>query len=228
MKKLIILNHKMNLEYDEVYSYMDRLNKIETNHNIVVLPSNLYLESFMNHCTWGVGAQNVFYAIDGNYTGEISTLQLKSLGVEYAMIGHYERKKYFHEKNLQIHKKLEACLDANIMPILCFGETGKKEDIIAALEELLEGITNIDFIIFAYEPLKVTEKEDIKRIEEQISMIYDYLREKYHSIPNIVYGGGIDRENISSLLQLEKLNGILIGKLSSNIEKIEKIIKTLD
>lgn len=228
MGKLIILNHKMNLEYMDVYPYINKLNELDTNHNIIVCPSNIYLDLFMNHCDWGVGAQNVSDKVEGNYTGEVSTLQLKSLGVEYSMIGHYERKKYFHETNQEIHQKLNACLDANISPILCFGETGKYEDIILALEELLEGISNIDFIIFAYEPLKNTHLEDVLQVEEQIRMIYNYLYEKYHSIPNIVYGGGISSKNIKELLEVEKLNGVLIGKVSANSQKVEKIMKAID
>lgn len=228
MKKLIILNHKMNLEYDEVYTYIDKLNKIESTNNIIVCPSNIYLESFLNHCTWGVGSQNVSASLNGNYTGEVSTLQLKSLGIEYSLIGHYERKKYFHETNQEIREKLNACLDANIMPILCFGETGKEADILKSLEELLEGITNIDFIIFAYEPLKVANQEDVSEIKEKVHTIYQYLYERYHSVPNIVYGGGINQKNINEALQIKELNGILIGKLSANIEKIEKVIKRID
>lgn len=228
MEKLIILNHKMNLEYDEVVPYITRLNQIETKQNMIVLPSNLYLESFMNHCTWGVGAQNVHAKESGNYTGEVSVLQLKSMGVEYVMIGHYERKKYFHETNQQIREKLNACIDANLIPILCFGETGNLDDVRKALDELLKGIDNIQFIVFAYEPLKVANPDDLEQIEMQIEAIYQYLYEKYHSIPNIVYGGGIRSQNVHQLFQIEKLNGILIGKISANIEKIEKIVKSID
>ena len=73
MSKLIILNHKMSLDYDEIYPYIEGINKIETNHNLVVCPSNIYLTEFINHCTWGVGSQNVHSALESNYTGEIST-----------------------------------------------------------------------------------------------------------------------------------------------------------
>ena len=224
MKKLIILNHKMNLEYDEVFPYIDKINKIETDNNLIVCPSNIYLTEFLNHCIWGVGSQNVSQYVSGNYTAEISTLQLKSIGVEYSIIGHYERKKYFHETDQEIHQKLIACLESNIMPILCFGETGNQEDITKSLDLLLKNIDNIDFIIFAYEPLKIKDNEDIQKIHEDIEYIYDYLWQKYHSKPNIVYGGGIDKKDIKELLQFEKLNGLLIGKISSDISKIEKII----
>ncbi len=87
MKKTIILNHKMSLEYDEVPIYIDKLNKIDTDNDIVVVPSSLYLESFINHCSWGVGVQNIYYESFGDYTGEISPMQVKSLGIEHAIVG---------------------------------------------------------------------------------------------------------------------------------------------
>ena len=228
MKKLIVLNHKMNLEYDEVIPYINTLNQINTANNLIICPSNIYLTDFINHSTWGIASQNVCEKLEGNYTGEVSTLQLKSIGVEYSIVGHYERKKHYHETNEIINQKLIACLDSNISPILCFGENGNPNDAIDALEELLKDITNIDFIIFAYEPLKVSKEEDIEDIKEQIKIIYDYLYDKYNSKPNIIYGGGIAEKNINSLLDSNEINGIMIGKISSKIEKIEKIIKSIN
>ena len=228
MKKLIILNHKMNLDYDEVFPYINKLNQIETNNDIIVCPSNIYLTDFINHCSWGVGSQNVHYKENGNYTGEISTTQLKSLGIEYSIIGHYERRKYFKEDNKIISKKLNACLDANIIPILCFGETGNPEEAIKELKELLNKIERIDFIIFAYEPLKVDSNLSLSQIKENITEIYNYLYDLYETKPTIIYGGGVERKEINELLNIDNLNGLLIGKISSNIEKTEKIIKEID
>lgn len=224
MSKFIILNHKMNLEYEEVYPYINELNQLETKNNIIVCPSSLYLEDFINHCHWGVGAQNVHDKENGNYTGEISTLQLKSMGIEYSIIGHYERKKYFHETAKDVQKKLISCLESNISPILCFGETGEDKDILKDLDTLLEDVSNIDFIIFAYEPLKVKENLEVPEIQEQVEMIYHHLQDKYHSKPNIIYGGGVEQKDINDLLDNDFINGLLIGKISANIEKITKII----
>lgn len=227
MKKLIVLNHKMNLEYDEVFPYIDKINKINTDNNLVVCPSNIYLSEFINYCNWGVGAQNVFHKENGSYTGEVSVLQLKSLGVEYSIIGHYERKKYFKETNELINKKLLACLEANIIPILCFGESGNLDDALSDLKELLHGVQNIDFIVFAYEPLMVDSNLSLDRIETDISCIYDYLNDLYESRPNIIYGGGVTKKDINKLFVLDKLNGLLIGKTSSDILKIEKVINDI-
>ena len=225
MKKMIILNHKMSLEYDEVPIYIDKLNKMDTESDIVVVPSSLYLESFINHCSWGVGVQNIYYESFGDYTGEISPMQVKSLGIEYAIVGHYERKKFFNEDHNIIKKKLNACLDSNIIPILCFGECGSEME--HTLDDLLEGINNINFIIFAYEPLEVSNDETIEQIKDDIGTIYDYLYEKYKIRPNIVYGGGVKEENIRNLLEYDKLNGIMIGKSSSDIDKVSNIVSSL-
>ena len=228
MKKLIILNHKMNLEYDEVVPYINTLNQINTENNIIICPSNIYLIDFINYSNWGIASQNVCEKLEGNYTGEVSTLQLKSLGIEYSIIGHYERKKYYHETNEIINKKLIACLESNISPILCFGETGDPYDAIDDLEELLKDIPNIDFIVFAYEPLKVKNQEETDEITEQIKIIYNYLYDKYNTKPNIVYGGGILEKDINTLLEQEEINGIMIGKISSKVERIEKIINGIN
>ena len=227
MEKLIVLNHKMNLEYDEVIPYIERINNIDTNNSIVICPSNIYLSDFVNYCNWGVWAQNIFALEGGNYTGEVSSLQLKSMGVEYSLVGHYERKKYFNENNKIINKKLLACLESNIMPILCFGENGNVEGIKDDLDELLNDVSNIDFIVFAYEPLKVDSDLEIDTIEEHVEIIYDYLYEKFGSRPNIIYGGGVVKKDVLRLFSMEKLNGMLIGSVSSNIDKIEKIIKDI-
>ena len=126
-----------------------------------------------------------------------------------------------------INKKLHACLDSNIVPILCFGENGNVDDIKLSLDALLEGIDNIHFIIFAYEPLKVKE-ESISDIKDKINIIYDYLYDKYKVIPNIVYGGGISSKNINDILKIDKVNGILVGKVSSEIDKIVRIINSIN
>ena len=110
-------------------------------------------------------------------------------------------------------------------PILCFGETGNVEEAISALEEILEATQRIDFIIFAYEPLKVVEKENVDTISEQIKEIYQYLYDKFGVRPNLIYGGGIARKDIKALLAMSELNGIMIGKGSTNISQVKKIIK---
>ena len=118
-------------------------------------------------------------------------------------------------------------MDANLSPILCFGENGDVEEAINSLEEILNGTERIDFIIFAYEPLKVAEQESVSDIKEQVERIYEYLFDKYQVKPTLVYGGGIARKDISELIKTEQLDGIMIGKISSKIEQVKKIMKEI-
>ena len=122
MNKLVVLNHKMSLLYDDLYSYIDRINNIDTDNNVIICPSNIYLEAFLNNCDSPIGAQNMHYSVDEGHTGEVSSNQLKSMGIEYSIIGHYERVREFKESSSIINQKLIGALDSNIIPILCFGE----------------------------------------------------------------------------------------------------------
>ena len=230
MSKILVLNHKMNLLYDDVYNYIKELNEIDTDNDIVVCPSSLYLESFVNYCEWGVGCQNFYFEEDGNYTGEISTNQLKSMGVDYAIIGHYERKKYFKDTIEDDRKRLETCIDANIMPILCFGEEKKNisiDRVIDDLDKILKNISHIDFITFAYEPafsIEDSDIYDIDELKERIKSIYGYLEDKYNVKPRIIYGGNVNLENVKNILQIEELCGIILGTSSTQVSFVKDIV----
>ena len=233
MKKLLVLNHKMGMLYDEVYYYIDRLNNLDTDMDIIVCPSNIYLEAFLNNCDYPVGSQNVHYDVDINNTGEISTTQLKSLGVEYSLVGQYERVSKFHENEMVINEKLLAIVDANIFPILCFGEgidEDYKEVIPKKLEAYLKEVDNIEFITFAYEPeyaVGTGTLPNINKIKEVTEFISGYLERKYHKKPNLLYGGSVDSSNIKGIINIDSINGVVIGGESSNIAEVEKIIKNI-
>ena len=233
MKKTIILNHKMSLLYDDLYSYIDKINNIESENDIIIAPSSIYLEAFMNNCFWLVAAQNMSASTDKNHTGEISTDQLKSLGVEYALIGHYERVTEFNEGPGVINEKLIAALDSNIFPIVCLGESLEedyKEVIPKQLDGYLKNIDNIDFITFAYEPLYAVGTGILpksEKIEEVIKFIKEYLEEKYHKPPKVLYGGSVDSGNINEILNIDILDGVLIGSTSSDIKEVERIFDSI-
>lgn len=233
MNKIVVLNHKMSLLYDDVYPYIERINNLNTDANIIVCPSNMYLEAFVNNCGYPVGAQNVHYSEETNHTGEISTSQLKSLGVEYSIIGHSERVKEFNENKSLVNLKLIGALDANIIPILCFGENideDYKKVIPELLEAYLKDIQNIEFIIFAYEPIYAVGTgtlPSINKIEEVIAFTSKYLQNKYNTKPNILYGGSVTSTNVKDILSINNLNGILVGASSSSIKEVERIIENI-
>ena len=234
MKKLLVLNHKMGMLYDEVYYYIDRLNNINTDMDIIVCPSNIYLEAFLNNSDFPVGCQNVCYETDINNTGEVSTTQLKSLGVEYSLVGHYERVSKFNESEKVVNLKLLSVVDANIFPILCFGE-GIDEDYREALPRKLDAylneVENIEFITFAYEPeyaVATGTLPKVEKIKEVTEFISGYLESKYKKKPNLLYGGSVDSSNIKDIINIDSINGVLIGSNSSNIMEVERIINNID
>ena len=219
--KLIILNHKMNLYYEDVDNYIDKVNQIT--HPLIIAPTSIYLTEFIHKCHHITASQDICYAEDGNHTGKVSWKQIKHLGIMYSLIGHSEK----HDDINKINTKLKVCLENDITPILCFGNNSIDENPIDILEKL--DITFIDKIIFAYEPIFNIGSENISLtyIRKQIDDIYHYLYEKYHREPVIIYGGGINNINIKEIYHIDKLKGILIGGISSNADEITKLIMNI-
>ena len=215
--KIIVLNHKMNLYYEELNTYINRINNIE--YNLIIAPSNIYLLEFINKCKHKISSQDICYIEEGNYTSKVSWHQIKSIGINYSIIGHSEKNEDVFKTNL----KLKACLENNIKPILCFGDN---ENYLTLLDNLIKDIPSIRDIIFAYEPIYNINNNDINitKIKDDINKIYNYILEKYHTKPTLLYGGGINKNNIKEIYNIDKLNGILIGSISSNIGELENIL----
>ena len=220
--KYIILNHKMNLYYEELEKYINEINKI--NKNLIIAPSSIYLLEFIKNTHHQVSSQDICYIDEGNYTGKVSWKQIKHLGIKYSLIGHSEK----HDDITKVNAKLKVCLEHELTPILCFGNTKKEEDITEALNKI--NIKDINKIIFAYEPtFNIGSNHiDIDYIKEQIQKIYKFLKNKYDKDPILIYGGGINEENINEIYNIDILKGILIGSISSDIEKLKKLLLSID
>lgn len=233
MNKLVVFNHKMSLLYEDLYNYIERTNNIETDNDIIICPSNIYLEAFVNNSVWPIGSQNIHYDINYRHTGEVSTNQLKSLGIMYSLIGHYERVRDFNENKIIVNEKLIAALEANIMPILCFGEDiddDYKEVLPKLIDAYLKDVVNIDFIVFAYEPIYALSgtTPSIERIKEVTTYISKYLEDKYKKKPTLIYGGGINSSNIKDIMNIDTLSGVIIGDISSEVNEAVKIINNIE
>ena len=215
--KIIVLNHKMNLYYEELDNYINRVNKLE--NNLIIAPSNIYLLEFINKCKHQISSQDICYIEEGNYTSKVSWHQMKSIGIKYSIIGHSEKFEDINKTNL----KLKTCLDNNIKPILCFGNN---QDPLELIDILTKDIEFIDNIIFAYEPIDNINKENINinEIKQNINKISSHLTYKYHTKPILLYGGGINQNNINDIYNIEELQGILIGSISSNIDELDNIL----
>ncbi len=212
----------MNLYYEELQNYIEELNKI--NKNLIIAPSSIYLLEFIKNTKHKVSSQDICYIDEGNYTGKVSWKQIKHLGIKYSLIGHSEKK----DDIKKINAKVKVCLEHGITPILCIGNAKKEENITNILKQL--EIKDIKKIIFAYEPIFniANKKIDINYIKTEIEKIYNYLKDKYQTEPSIVYGGGINEDNIDEIYHIDLLKGILIGSISSNIKKITKILSKIN
>ena len=212
----------MNLFYEELQNYIEELNKIDK--NLIIAPSSIYLLEFIKNTKHKVSSQDICYIDEGNYTGKVSWKQIKHLGIKYSLIGHSEKK----DDIKKINAKVKVCLEHGITPILCIGNTKKEENITNTLKQLK--IKDIKKIIFAYEPIFniANKKIDINYIKTEIEKIYNYLKNKYQTEPSIVYGGGINEDNIDEIYHIDLLKGILIGSISSDIKKITKILSKIN
>ena len=187
-----------------------------------------------------IGAQNMHFEESGAYTGEVSGKMLKSINVEYVIIGHSERRQYFAETDETVNKKIKAAFKYDLKPIVCVGETleqreaGKANEIITKQTELaLEGLSNeqVENTIIAYEPIwaigtgKTATSEDannsIKEIRNKISEIYG---EETASKVIIQYGGSVKSSNAKELFNMSDIDGGLVGGASLKAEEFSKIV----
>lgn len=222
MKKMIILNHKMNLLYDDVMEYIVNLNNINIDKNIIVCPSYLYLESFINYCNWGIGSQDAFLEISGNYTSKVSLSQLKSLGVEYVILGHKE----VNDSDEIINKKIIASLETNIVPIVCLNDDGKTvEELYESFNKRFANIDNYEFIILAYENLK---EENLTIIESKIKTLKNMIKNNSSKEINVVYGGNVNKNNINEIINNKLIDGVMLGSISSSIKDVEEILNSVN
>lgn len=250
-KTILIANWKMQLlnkQAKEIATGLKNIVKENTNNVEVVLCPSFTALSGLNKIikdsSIKLGAQNVFYHESGAYTGEISPLQLKELGVEYIIVGHSERRQYLKETDADVNLKIKTCLKNNLIPIVCVGETfeerssGKTE--VTLIRQLTNGLKDIKLneqekIIIAYEPVWVigrgqaVEPEEAKRIAQVISkVLLDFFPpEIIKNNITVLYGGSVDASNVNNFIVDNLLSGVLVGGASLNIEKFSAIIKTL-
>ena len=191
-----------------------------------------------------LGSQNVYFEPEGAFTGETSVRMLKDCGVRYVIIGHSERRHIFNENNTLLNKKLHAVLDNGLIPIFCIGETLNdrntgytKTKLKVQLTKGLDGIKDqlMDRIVIAYEPVwaigsGVNAKP--KQVEDTHLQIRELLAELFadeavKQIP-ILYGGSVKPENAKKLIEVEGIDGFLIGGSSLKLELLYKIIEIVN
>ncbi|MEI3392801.1 MAG: triose-phosphate isomerase [Clostridia bacterium] len=244
-KKVIAGNWKMNMLPNEAMEMITKLAPYVKDAESDVILCVPYTDLFYSllaaqETNIKIGAQNMHFEEKGAYTGEISGKMLKSIGVQYVIIGHSERRQYFAETDETVNKKIKAAFLNNLKPIVCVGETleqreaGIQYDIITEqTKKALDGLTEEQAAntIIAYEPIwaigtgKTATKEDAndacRKIREKIAEIYG---QNVAERVIIQYGGSMKPENAKELLEMSDIDGGLIGGASLKAETFEKIV----
>ena len=248
MKNLIVANWKMNPQtYDEaedlVKNIVKEVKKISDVDIVICLPFTWLTDfSHKNKSNIIFGAQNCFYEEKGAYTGEISPLMLKNSGVEYVIIGHSERRKYFAETDEIINKKIKAAINVELEQIFCVGETDEERNnnnqekvVERQIKEGLKDVADILGMVIAYEPVwaigtgKACGVDDAKKMKEFIEKIISeiYGKDVLNSV-RIIYGGSVNSQNSSGYIKEAGYNGLLVGGASLNAEEFVKIVKSAE
>lgn len=189
----------------------------------------------------GVGAQNVHFAEEGAYTGEISAAMLQEIGVDYCIVGHSERRQYFGETDETVNLKLKKLFDTtDIIPILCVGENLEQREAGAAqlvvggqLSAGLAGISaeNAAKLVIAYEPvwaIGTGKTATPEQAEEMCAFIRGVLEGLYgEDVCDqviIQYGGSVKPENATEIMNMDEIDGALVGGASLDAAKFMEII----
>lgn len=187
-----------------------------------------------------LGAQNMHFEENGAFTGEISADMLTEIGVQYCIIGHSERRQYFNETDDTVNKKLHTAFKHNIIPILCVGEVleerdaGKEYDVVkiqmeGALKNLSEDL--VSSLVVAYEPVWAIGTGRTAT-PEQANDMCGYIRKVIEELYGdeisekviIQYGGSVKPNNATELMNMEEIDGALVGGASLSPKDFIEII----
>jgi len=200
----------------------------------------LLVELFKNTAI-KVGAQNVHFAPEGAYTGEVSVAMLEEIGVDYCIVGHSERRQYFGETDETVNQKLHALFASSILPILCVGEVLEERDAGKALEVVENQLTKdladlssekVSALTIAYEPvwaIGTGRNATPEQADEMCGFIRDIIEKLYDEIAAdrvvIQYGGSVKPGNASDLMNMPEIDGALVGGASLNPRDFMDIIE---
>lgn len=253
MQKLIVGNLKMNLitvaereRYFKLLSKELEDRKIKNTKLVFCVPS-VHLESFVRQFKKdkiAIGAQNIFWEEKGAYTGEISAPMVKSLGGEYVIIGHSERRIYFSEDDEIANAKIKTALKNGLKVIYCVGETkaqkmaGKtSETIITQTEKGLSGISvsKMSSVVIAYEPVwaigsgEFPSSNEILEVKILLKKIFTnkYGKNVAEKI-GILYGGSVSASSFSQVCVETDMDGALVGGESLRPSELLKMAEIID
>lgn len=210
---MIIINHKSNLNINEIIEYEKEIR----NMDLVIMPTLCYLPIFQNGI-YKLGSQDISEFKEKARTGEINGEQLKSMNVKYNLIGHSERRLYNEESDETMQIKFKNCFDNGIIPVYCIGSDIEPEIDLAFNSKYEE-------IIFAYEPLENigNTNPNLDYVDKRMEYIKEYILKKYNKEIKLLYGGGVNINNIDKILEMKNHDGVLVSSDALKIENLKII-----
>ena len=246
VRKVIIAgNWKMFTDLDESAQLVKGLKTLKNKNGaeVVICPpfTNLTtVKNLIKSTDIKLGAQNMYPAEKGAFTGEISPMMLRSVGCQYVIVGHSERRQYFKETKAFLCEKITLALTYQIVPIYCVGETLEEREadktfkvIKAQLVEGLKGFKSeqLKKIVIAYEPVWAIGTGKTAS-PEQAEEVHAFIRKELESLSNsktaqavsILYGGSVKPDNVTELMQKPNIDGALVGGASLKADSFIGII----
>ena len=244
-KRIIAGNWKMNpnnKEADILFHELKALDKVSA--EVIVFPPFIYLDRFVKEHSKNIkiGAQNCSQYDDGAYTGEVSCSMLKSIGVDYVLIGHSERRQYFGETVQIVKDKINKALEVSLSPIFCCGEPlairEHDQHVKYVSEQIMESIGHLtpdqlNQVVIAYEriwAIGTGVNASAAQAQEMHLAIRDLICSRWGQDVSdkirILYGGSLKATNALSLLSMQDIDGGLIGGASLIADEFKSIINT--
>jgi len=247
MRKTIIAgNWKMHKDVNEAIQFADGLKRNYSNKNkagvLICAPSThlFAINHILKDTEVAIGSQNMHQEEKGAYTGEISADMIKSVGCEYVLIGHSERREYFNESNELLNKKIKLALAKGLSPVYCVGEKLEHREndqtfniIEAQVKEGLNGLSKeeIKSLVLAYEPVWAIGTGKTAT-PEQANEVHSFIRSLLQSLTDaetagsisILYGGSVKPDNVTELMKKLDIDGALVGGASLEVDSFLKLI----
>jgi len=229
-------NLKANKTLSEFKSYIEEINKLEDKGSLVIFPSHPFL-GLMSNYDIQFGSQDISVYPEGAFTGEAPAKQIKSTNASYSIIGHSERREKFGEDEYLLSKKIKLALSNELKVVYCIGETKEEKErkktyqiLEKQIAKIFNGLSEIEMrnIIIAYEPIWAIGNGTPAR-EEEIDEISSFIKkiilDYYDFEIEVLYGGSVNSNNISSLNKIKSIDGFLVGSASLKPEEVAKMLQ---
>ena len=225
MKQLIVANWKANIPVEQAEDWVETLRDHchyrEDKETVLAVPF-LYMERIFSRVNnlpgISLAAQGVSPYPPGSYTGATPASWVRHMA-QYALVGHRERRKYFHETVQDVAAQIRECVAVGIKPILCLDD-----DIMSGMRAALDS-EELEEVICAYTPdsaMALETAHDIDGIKAGIARV-----RKYFITRPVLYGGGVNDENVEEILALPEVSGVMLGRVCLNAERFIRFCQTV-